>query len=191
MFAPYQTWQQQSSCSKSSSLDESNLMVARKAISVFVDEHHLHAQEELEEREKIVKESLRQLKEAEQIIPALFAKPGDQFVYRGSKVNITRLNDYGSTYLVYIGRNETPSMPLEHFTRMYSKQYNTPEIGWLVFQWIRGERVDAGLRGACNAWPKECYQQYDTHGCAVKETICIPPSMCGILWKYTVKNSNE
>ena len=191
MFAPYPTWQQQPPCSKSSSTDDSNLMIARKAISVFVDQNHLHAQQELEEREKIVKESLQQLEEAKQIVPALFAKPGDKFVYRGTNLNITRLNNYGSTYLVYVGRNETPSVPLEHFTRMYLKQYKTPELGWLVFQWIGGERVDAGLRGACNAWPKECYQHYDAQGCAVRETLCIPPSMCGMLRKYTEEDSNE
>lgn len=162
---------------------ESNLILARKAISIFVDQNQLDIQKELEAREKIARESFRQLEEAKQIVPALFAEPGDHFVYRGSRLNSNMVSDYGSTYLEYVGRNQIPPVQLEHFARMYSKQYSTPEIGWLVFRWIGGERIDSGLRGACDAWPKECYQYYNEERLAVKDTICIPPAMCGLLWK--------
>ena len=170
---------------------ESNLNLARKAISIFVDQRQVDAQKELEERETIVRESLRQLEEAKQIVPALFAKPGDQFVYRGTRLNTNTMLDYGLTYLEYIGRNETPRVQLDYLTHMYSKQYDTPEIGWLVFRWMSGERIDAGLRGACGAWPKECFQYYNEEGTAVQDTICIPPTMCGILWKHSEQIRNE
>lgn len=171
-----------------SSPSESNLALARKAISVFVDQNQLDAQMDLEDREKIVKESLRQLEEAKQIMPVLFAKPGDQFVYRGTRINnarsTTSASDYGSTYLEYVGRNETPPVQLDHFTQMFNKEYATPSIGWLIFRWVGGERIDAGLRGACCAWPKECYQSYDGAGHVVKDTLCVPPNMCHMLLRH-------
>jgi hypothetical protein len=166
------------------SSSESNLVLARKAISVFVDQNQLDAQMELEDRENTLKESLRQLEEAKQIMPVLFAKPGDQFVYRGTRIDASNTSDYGSKFLEYVGRNETPPVQLDHFTQMYNKQYATPNIGWLVFRWVGGERIDAGLRGACCAWPKECYQYYDGAGHVVKDTLCVPPNLCHMLLRH-------
>ena len=78
----------------------------------------------------------------------------------------------------YVGRNETPPMPVE--LNGYDK---SPGVGWLVFKQT-AENIDQlkfGIRDVCGAFPIAKYQQWDVDGNAIEGTLCLPPEMCGFL----------
>ena len=109
-----------------------DLALARKAISVFIDQTQLDAQKELDERERAAEEAMRLLLEARQVVPALFAKPGDLFywieenTYADDDVDSSSSShqeeDNNGLYLLkYVGRNIVSTLNSKH--------------GWLIFRY--------------------------------------------------------
>jgi hypothetical protein len=158
--------------------------VIESGLFTFVNKQMIDTQNNLEKREQIVRESLKQLEEAKQAAPALFAKPGDLFEWFCDSNVYNENCDVEPCVIEYLGRNETAPISIElqlggiNFTR------KSPAIGWLVFRYVRGQHINErgyGIRYALDAFPQCLYQQYNDEGQAEDDTICIPPAVCGLL----------
>lgn len=166
---------------------ETDLTLTRNIIDAglrtFVSKQILDAQTDLENREQVIRESIRQLEEAKQAAPALFAKPGDMFEW------LCPSEMYNESFtepcvLEYLGRNETAPIPIELSLSGIDFIRSSPEVGWLVFRHVRGRCINEagyGIRYALDAFPQALFQHYNSEGQADESTICIPPSMCGSL----------
>ena len=138
-----------------------DLALARKAISVFIDQTQLDAQKELDERERAAEEAMRLLLEARQVVPALFAKPGDLYYWMeentyadddvdSSSSSHQEEDNNGLCILKYVGRNIVPTLNSKH--------------GWLIFRYAweynyMNRYYDGGrkLRHAMGALPARDY----------------------------------
>ena len=164
-----------------------DLALARKAIAVFIDQTQLDAQKELDERERAAEEAMRLLLEARQVVPALFAKPGDLFYWMEDSTSVDSSSfdeeeedNNGLCILKYVGRNVVPTSNSKH--------------GWLIFRYAweynyMNRYYDGGrkLRHAMGALPARDYQWINTaEGGAqpMENTLCIPPEKCRILKEY-------
>ena len=105
------------------------------------------------ERMKDMTISKKMLQEAKRAVPALVAKKGDLFEWRGW---------YEPVVVEYVGRNKLP--PLKVRSRGAEYWYS-PEIGWPIFRNPRGhgngiDVTNGGIRDGIGAWPMDAYSHY-------------------------------
>lgn len=167
--------------------EEDELLLTRNVIEsgllTFVNKQMLDSQHDLEKREQLVRESLKQLEEAKQAAPALFAKSGDLFQWY-CESNAYNDNCVEPCIIEYLGRNETAPISIELQRGGFKFTRKSPAIGWLVFRYVRGQHINErgyGIRYALNAFPQCVYQHYNDEGQVNDDTICIPPNVCGLL----------
>lgn len=123
--------------------------------------------------------------------PAIFAKPGDQFLCWGE-------GSWGGNHdpvtLEFVGRNDVSPDQIEGDG---DNDVRLPQIGWLVFKqadnsWGNIDQCSGGLRDALSAWPYSQYSHYDAStGKKVIGTLCVPPSMCGQLHRNDRDNDDD
>lgn len=141
---------------------------------------------DVHERMKDVVITKTMIQEAKRAVPALVAKKGDFFEWKGWYENVV---------VRYAGRNELPPLKL----KKWDDKYSTPEIGWLIFhnptgywynEWGKdGNAIDtcnSGIRDGLGAWPWDAYSHYNCDD--LKEATTLFELA---LWKFKIDSSDE
>ena len=155
--------------------DDEQDALARKALSIFVDQKQLSAKKDLDQREedKVVCQKQIILDEAKRAAPVVFAQPGDLFTWECTDRYNSYTQDEHVKVVKYIGRNNTPPTYDEHDKDC--RWPETPELGWLVFLVIEGN-----ISEHMSTWNDQ-YRYYNADGEIVPNTLCVPLEKCGIL----------
>ena len=139
------------------------------------------------ERMKNMIISKKMLQEAKRAVPALVAKKGDLFEWKGWRYPVV---------VEYVGRNELS--PLKVRNCPYARNYG-PEIGWLIFRNPKGyvncsewgelkNAIDVGnggIRDGIGAWPMAAYSHYNYDD--LKEATTLFELA---LWKFKIGQSD-
>ena len=123
----------------------------------------------IDEQNFKIEELNRQIIEAQEATPAIFASVGELFTHD----TYDRFGDFDIDIFEYEGR--------------------TPEQ-WLIFHHVEGAGfywLNGGVRDAIGAWPLETYQVTLENGEVDEDRIKLPPRMCFMFRKYQESDDEE